>query len=68
MDLHDDDVRRRNYMQSRLILSEFGGALLEGRADLVQHNTIDRWWGGTRLTNDHRWRWDTIDRNLVCPS
>ena len=24
------------------------------------HNPIDRWWGGTRLTNDRLWRWDPV--------
>ncbi len=25
--------------------------------DFSRHNPIDRWWGGTHLTNDNLWRW-----------
>ena len=26
---------------------------------------IDRWWGGTHLTNDKLWRWDAEAGRLV---
>ncbi len=32
-------------------------------ADL-RHNPIDRWWGGTQLTNDNLWRWNPM---LIAP-
>lgn len=35
-----------------LSLTEFSKALLAGEADFSRHNPIDRWWGGTRLTDD----------------
>jgi hypothetical protein len=40
-------------------LTEFGHALLEGRADWVAANGIDRWLGGLHLAEPAaRWRWD----------
>ena len=35
-------------------------AILAGTEDFSHHNPIDRWWGGTRLTNDRLWRWDPV--------
>jgi hypothetical protein len=46
------------YVASDLSLTEFGKAILAYKEDFSRHNPIDRWWGGTRLTNDHLWRWN----------
>lgn len=46
------------YRRSRLSLTEFGKAVLAHKEDFSRHNPIDRWWGGTRLTNDRLWRWN----------
>ena len=46
------------YRRSRLSLTEFGKAVVAHKDDFSRHNPIDRWWGGTRLTNDHLWRWN----------
>jgi hypothetical protein len=54
-------------MQSKLKLTEFGEAVLAGTEDFSRHNPIDRWWGGTELTNDRLWRWDPESRDLVEP-
>jgi len=35
--------------------------------DFSRHNPIHRWWGGTQLTNDNLWRWDTKSRKLIVP-
>lgn len=66
--LHDDRERYAHYRQSRLSLSELGPALLRRQADFSRHNTINRWWGGTKLTNDRLWRWDAVNRVLVPPA
>jgi hypothetical protein len=66
--LHDDRERHERFRQSKLSLSEFGRALVKGQADFARHNTIARWWGGTRLTNDRLWRWDAVKRVLVRPA
>jgi hypothetical protein len=64
-------IRRENYRdrdaaykRSRLSLTEFGWALVAHKEDFSRYNPIDRWWGGTRLTNDCLWRWTPA---LVAP-
>jgi len=70
----DDELRtmeRENYRdrdaaykRSRLSLTEFGKAIVAHKEDFSRHNPIDRWWGGTHLTNDNLWRWNPA---LVAP-
>ena len=64
-----DNARGRNaaFRRSRLSLTEFGRAVLEGREDFRRHNPIRRWWGGTLLTNERLWRWDARGRLLIAP-
>jgi hypothetical protein len=45
------------YKLSRLSLTDFGKAVVAHKEDFSRHNPIDRWWGGTHLTNDNLWRW-----------
>jgi hypothetical protein len=52
------------YHRSRLSLTEFGKAVVAHKEDFSRHNPIDRWWGGTRLTNDRLWRWNPA---LIAP-
>ena len=66
--LHDDNARLQRYRSSLLSLSELGKALVEGREDNARHNKIDRWWGGTKLTNDQLWRWDRRTSALIAPA
>jgi hypothetical protein len=65
--LEADNHRGRQdaYQRSRLSLTEFGKAIVAHREDFSRHNPIDRWWGGTHLTNDGLWRWNPT---LVRPS
>jgi len=67
--LDPNDTRGRNaaFRRSRLSLTEFGRAVLEGRDDFRRHNPIRRWWGGTLLTSERLWRWDRESRSLVAP-
>jgi hypothetical protein len=46
------------FRRSRLSLTEFGKLVLAYKEDFSRHNPIDRWWGGTHLTNDRLWRWN----------
>jgi hypothetical protein len=48
-------ARHEVYLRSRLSLTEFGKAVLAHQEDFSRHNPIDRWWGGTHLTNDRLW-------------
>jgi uncharacterized protein (UPF0332 family) len=66
-ELRDDPERHKRYLQSRIGLSDFGRALLDGTADFAKENKIDRQWGGTRLVNDALWRWDGERRQLKAP-
>jgi hypothetical protein len=68
LNLHDDRERFERYKQCKLSLSEFGQSLLKRQTDFPRHNTIARWWGGTRLTNDRLWRWDAVNRVLRPPA
>ena len=51
-------IAHQAYQRSRLSLTEFGKAIVAHEEDFSRHNPIDRWWGGTRLTNDRLWRWN----------
>jgi hypothetical protein len=57
-------ARQVAYWRSRLSLTEFGEAIVVYEEDFSRHNPIDRWWGGTRLTNDRMWRWNPA---LIAP-
>ena len=57
-------ARHPAYLRSRLSLTQFGKAVVAHQEDFSRHNPIDRWWGGTRLTNDNLWRWDPV---LIAP-
>jgi hypothetical protein len=56
--------RDKAYKRSRPSLTEFGKAVLAHKEDFSRHNPIDRWWGGTHLTNDRLWRWAPV---LIAP-
>jgi hypothetical protein len=60
LEMHDQPERYERYKQSRLSLTALGEAILAGTEDFSRHNPIDRWWGGTHLTNDRLWRWDPV--------
>jgi len=53
-------ARHPLYLRSRLSLTEFGKAVALYEVDFSRHNPIDRWWGGTHLTNDRLWRYDPV--------
>jgi hypothetical protein len=46
------------YQQCQLSITDFGRAVLRHEEDFSRYNPIDRWWGGTHLTNDRMWRWN----------
>jgi len=52
--------RQEAHRRSELFLTEFGKAIVAHKEDFSRHNPIDRWWGGTHLTNDRLWRWDPV--------
>jgi hypothetical protein len=56
------DIRKAGWS-----LTALGKAVLARTDDFSRHNPISRWWGGTKLTNDSLWRWDSANRKLVAP-
>ena len=54
------------FREQRLIMTETGKQLLTGEKDLIQIRPLDRWIGGTHLTNDCYWRWDQRKLSLAC--
>ena len=56
IDREHQGTRLKAFQRSRLSLTEFGKAVVAHKEDFSRHNPIDRWWGGTRLTNDRLWR------------
>ncbi|MGI9387093.1 MAG: DUF1835 domain-containing protein [Methyloligellaceae bacterium] len=53
-----DDTRRKAFITADLALTDLGRDVLAGTVDFAEHNDVDRWLGGTHLTNDTLWRWD----------
>jgi hypothetical protein len=56
------------YVASQLRLTALGLQILGGGADYADTARIDRWSGGTRLTNENLWRWDDQKSELVLPA
>ncbi|MCS3729987.1 hypothetical protein [Bradyrhizobium betae] len=67
LEMHNDSARFDRYKRSQLSLTAFGKAVLEGAQNFRRHNRIDRWWGGTHLTDERLWQWDNETRALVAP-
>ena len=51
----------------RLRLTGAGERVLRGESDCVELVGLDRWLGGTHLTADNAWRWDSHGLRLVAP-
>jgi hypothetical protein len=64
LEMHNDAARYARYKEGVLSLTEFGKGILAHEIDFSLHNPIDRWWGGTHLTNDNLWRWNQA---LIAP-
>jgi len=62
---HSDLDLAKTYLTSRLALTSLGKAVLAGGADWTEHHTVDRWWGGTHLTEDTLWRWEPQTEELI---
>lgn len=55
------------YIENPLQLTQPGLQVLAGAADYCAAAVIDRWMGGTHITNDNLWRWDDQTGALVAP-
>jgi hypothetical protein len=67
VEMHEDRDRHQRYKKSQLSLTGLGNAILANTEDFSRHNPIDRWWGGTKLTNDRLWRWEPANFALIAP-
>ena len=52
------------YAHTPVELTDAGHAVLEGRADFIALNGIDRWIGGVHLTSGNVWRYDPATKAL----
>jgi hypothetical protein len=59
-DYENYNERDAAYKRARLSITDFGKAVLAHEEDFSRYNPIDRWWGGTHLTNDNLWRCDPV--------
>ncbi|WP_319414475.1 DUF1835 domain-containing protein [uncultured Cohaesibacter sp.] len=55
--IFSDDKQRKEFITSRLNITDFGKSLLDHQADHIAENGLHRWWGGTELTTANHWRW-----------
>jgi len=62
------EEERTAYLGSELKLTGLGTTSLLGKRDALEFRRLDRWMGGTHLTNRICWRWDADDRTLVAPN
>ncbi|MCQ8278245.1 hypothetical protein NFI95_07260 [Acetobacteraceae bacterium KSS8] len=67
LDLFQDQDRQKRFWESPVRLTYFGADLVAGTEDWSRHNPVCRWLGGTRLTNDRLWRWETASKQLIAP-
>ena len=64
---HMDGPALQRYLQEPIALTDFGRDVLAGDADHAETNRIDRWLGGTHITNDALWRWDNHNHRVIPP-
>jgi hypothetical protein len=55
---------REAYLASKVRLTHDGLLVREGRLDRAIAKPMDRWLGGTHLTNDNVWRWEPATATL----
>jgi hypothetical protein len=62
-----DGPALQRYLHEPIALTDFGREVLAGRADHTRTNRIDRWLGGTHITNETLWRWDNHNHRVISP-
>jgi hypothetical protein len=62
-----DEDQRTAYLGSELKLTGLGVTAVTGKKDALEFRRLDRWMGGTHLTNKSCWRWDADNRMLMTP-
>ena len=54
----------QDYARLALRMTASGERVLAGQADRVELLGVDRWLGGTHITPESGWRWDSAAREL----
>ncbi|NOZ33116.1 MAG: hypothetical protein GXP01_08615, partial [Alphaproteobacteria bacterium] len=65
--LMQDDERRKAFITTPVSLTAYGKAVLDGHEDHAAKNKIDKWIGGTHITNENLWRWIDETETLLPP-
>jgi len=55
----------QRFARLHLRLTPTGERTLRGEADRVELLGVDRWVGGTHVTPDNTWRWNTAEQKLI---
>lgn len=55
---------RPAYLEAEVRITHAGQLVREGRLDRATAKPLDRWLGGTHLTNDNVWRWEPATATL----
>jgi len=58
------EASRAAYLGTEVRITHDGGLVREGRLDRTAAKPLDRWLGGTHLTNDDFWRWEPATATL----
>ncbi len=67
LDMDLDPARQQRFSETPVQLTDLGHRLVAQTEDWSDHNPIRRWIGGTRITNENLWRWDTMAARLSGP-
>jgi hypothetical protein len=62
------DEERYAYLSTELKLTGLGVTTVSGKRDAIEFRRIDRWMGGTHITNKTCWRWDAVNLRLSPPA
>jgi hypothetical protein len=65
--LLQDDNRRKAFITGDIDLTDAALSVLRGEQDYTDLNPIDRWIGGTHVTNENLWRWNPETAKLTAP-
>jgi hypothetical protein len=57
--------KSNRHFDASLEITESGRAVLAGKRDFIEANSIDLWLGGVHLLNESVWRWDEDNGSLT---
>jgi len=60
-----DDASANGFHNATFELTATGAAVSDGKTDFIELNGVDRWLGGTHLTDSSYWRWDEENQTLI---